>query len=86
MGRSSNLDKFLALKDTNGVSVGSWARPNSPGVALCKVCDCPVDFRQGGRDLTKHSQTSKHIARSGKDPPGVSQLTLQERKKMTKKS
>ena len=82
MGRSSNLDKFLALKDKNGVSVGSWARPNSPGVALCKVCDCPVDFRQGGRDLTKHSQTSK----SGKDPPGVSQLTLQERKKMTKKS
>ena len=44
MGRSSNPDKFLALKDKNGVSVGSLARPNSPGVAICKVCDCPVDF------------------------------------------
>ena len=46
MGRSSNPDKFLALKDKNGVSVGSLARPNSPGVAMCKVCDLPVNFNE----------------------------------------
>ena len=40
MGRSSNPDKFLALKDKNGVSVGSLARPNSPGVAISLQYTC----------------------------------------------
>ena len=78
MGKASNLDKYLQVKDNNGVYVGSWAVSREPGVATCKICDCKVDFRQGGRCLTNHSQTSKHITKSVKDPPGVSQLTPRE--------
>ena len=79
MGKAINLDRYLEMKDKNNVSVGSWAKSREPGVATCKVCDCPVDFRQGGRCLTKHSETSKHTSKAGKNnPTGVSQLTLQE--------
>ena len=79
MGKAINLDRYLQMKDKNNVSVGSWAKSREPGVATCKVCDCSVDFRQGGRCLIKHSETSKHTNKAGKNnPTGVSQLTLQE--------
>ena len=65
----SNLDSFLkklCLCCCRGHKKFS-------GVANSKDCDCAVDFKQGARSLT-----NKQIARVGKDPPGVRQLTMQK--------
>ena len=59
--------------------VAQWAtKTDKKGVAKCKWCDCNVDFKQGGRCLTKHSETPKHVSNCPKEPSAISQLTINE--------
>ena len=55
------LETFFNLEDANGAMVASWAEKKLPGVAFCKICDSDVNFMNGGRELTKHSSTKKHM-------------------------
>ena len=59
---AAELGSFLQKKDKNGMLVAQWAtKTDKKGVAKCKWCDCNVDFKQGGRCLTRQSETPKHV-------------------------
>ena len=76
---ASELGSFLQKKDKNGLLVAQWAtKTDKKGVANCKWCDCNVDFKQGGRCLTRHSETPKHVNNCPKEPSAISQLTINE--------
>ena len=79
MGKTSNLDSFLENKDKNGVKVASWAKKRKPGLAFCTVCQCEVNFAQGSRCLTNHSQREKHITQARElGQSNLVQLTVAE--------
>ena len=55
--------------------MGSWAVQKQ---ARCKFCECVVNFAQGGRCLTAHSTTAKHIHNHSKEGSQLRQLTVTE--------
>ena len=60
---ASNLNPYLDCRDKNGVRIGDWATQVNPGFAACSSCvpSCTVKFEKGKLELTKHSETVKHI-------------------------
>ena len=63
MPGASFSDKYLKEKDQNGVLVGNWAEQGEPGYFICKCClpQKPLCFKKGKRELTRHSESVKHI-------------------------
>ena len=79
MGKTSSLDSFLENKDKNGVKVASWAKKRKPSIAFCTICLCEVNFGQGSRCLTAHSEREKHTRQAKEQgQSNLVQLTVAE--------
>jgi len=59
---ATDLSRYLQEKDKNGVFVKNWAVQTAPGIAICKVCvpKASIKFGKGKKELTNHSESSKH--------------------------
>ena len=54
--------EWLATKDSNGEFFSNYVRKlNTSGVAICKWCDCRINYGSSGRkSFTSHSLSKKH--------------------------
>ena len=54
--------KWTEEKDCHGVFLSDYMRKiNKKGIAFCNLCQCKINYGNGGkRDILRHSQKKKH--------------------------